>query len=165
VTRLMLPTTLLVWLNPLLAYWTGVQQPLQDPPSVDRSLTFQLRHVHAVSASSRVLFADVPATHATTTDGDDGGPHKGSYTVPTRTVKSYRPPSSYIWSERRSGQSTALRWEEDDVPGPDVESRETLLQLAKMSSNAYVHPNDTGWYDLENWEPVSPFLFPWLRGE
>jgi putative lipase involved disintegration of autophagic bodies len=156
---MMLPTALLVWLNPLLAYWTEVHHTLDDPPSLDRSLTFDLRHVHAVSASSRVLFADVPATHVTATDGD--GTHRDSYTVRTRTVKSYRPPSSFMWSERRRfEQSMALHWEEDEVPGPDVESRDTLMQLAKMAGNAYIHPNETGWYNLENWRPVGQPLLP-----
>ncbi|KAH9989434.1 hypothetical protein BJV77DRAFT_963908 [Russula vinacea] len=46
------------------------------------------------------------------------------------------------------GQSTTLHWEEDEIPGPDVSKRETLLLLAKMTSNAYIEPNTDGWYNL-----------------
>jgi hypothetical protein len=39
--------------------------------------------------------------------------------------------------------------------GPDVESRATLLELAKMTNNAYVEPDDPAWYDLgANWNDV-----------
>jgi putative lipase involved disintegration of autophagic bodies len=50
-----------------------------------------------------------------------------------------------------------MHWEEHEVLAPDVESRHTLLGLAKMTNNAYV--NETGdpyWYDLGgNWTSVS----------
>jgi len=53
------------------------------------------------------------------------------------------------------GQSAALDWDEDEIPGPDVSKRETLLLLAKMTSNAYVEPNTDGWYNLtDGWGAV-----------
>jgi putative lipase involved disintegration of autophagic bodies len=57
----------------------------------------------------------------------------------------------------RFGQSQSLGWEEDEIPAPDHESRETLLLLAKMANNAYVEPGDPYWYDLggETWNNVS----------
>ena len=64
------------------------------------------------------------------------------------------------WSQSQSGDqsqtgTSGWDWEEISVPGPDVESRETLLQLAKMSNNAYVEPGDPYWYDLGgNWNSV-----------
>ena len=43
-----------------------------------------------------------------------------------------------------------------DVEGPDVESRETLLLLAKMTNNAYLSPGEQGWYELgDRWNVVS----------
>jgi lipase ATG15 len=46
-------------------------------------------------------------------------------------------------------------WEEDTVLAPDVRDRETLLMLAKMTSNAYSTPEDKDWYDLgEGWNKV-----------
>jgi putative lipase involved disintegration of autophagic bodies len=44
---------------------------------------------------------------------------------------------------------------------PNVKNRETVLSLAKMSSNAYldVNLNDTDWYDLgSSWQTVSSRL-------
>ncbi len=57
----------------------------------------------------------------------------------------------------RFGESVALGWEEDEVVGPDVEKRDTLLELAKMTNNAYLEPGEAGWYDLGGeWNVVSP---------
>lgn len=52
-------------------------------------------------------------------------------------------------------QSALLDWDEEETVGPDTESRDTLLVLAKMTSNAYLQPDDKGWYSLgENWTTV-----------
>ncbi|KAF7795282.1 hypothetical protein EIP86_006435, partial [Pleurotus ostreatoroseus] len=50
-------------------------------------------------------------------------------------------------------------WDEDEVLAPDVTKRETLLLLAKMTSNAYYpEPGTPGWYDLgERWNVSYPF--------
>ncbi len=53
-----------------------------------------------------------------------------------------------------SSQSAALDWNEDIVVGPDVESRDTLLLLAKMTNNAYLTPEEDGWYELGDKWPV-----------
>ncbi|KAF8597775.1 alpha/beta-hydrolase [Ceratobasidium sp. AG-I] len=46
----------------------------------------------------------------------------------------------------------SLGWEEHDVEGPATDKRETLLALAKMTSNAYFSKGSIGWYDLgTNW--------------
>ncbi len=37
-------------------------------------------------------------------------------------------------------------WYEDEVDGPNVEYRETLLILVKMMYNAYAEPADPDWY-------------------
>ncbi|KAG8691028.1 putative lipase atg15 [Ceratobasidium sp. 395] len=53
-----------------------------------------------------------------------------------------------LWKEREQ----SLGWDEDDVEGPAVDKRETVLVLAKMTNNAYVEPNESEWYDLGgNW--------------
>ena len=53
------------------------------------------------------------------------------------------------------GQSAMLGWEADEVLGPDVTRRETLLLLAKMTSNSYFVPNANGWYNLtDEWGVV-----------
>jgi lipase ATG15 len=61
----------------------------------------------------------------------------------------------------RHRQSEDIPWEEDEISGPDVESRETLLELAKMTHNAYIDPDDPAWYELDrNWTVVSS-IFRW----
>lgn len=51
------------------------------------------------------------------------------------------------------------------MEGPDVESREVLLVLAKMTSNAYYDgPDEQGWYDLGgNWTAVSKICRAYVR--
>jgi putative lipase involved disintegration of autophagic bodies len=81
-------------------------------------------------------------------------------TSPLRTTR----PSSrdHFQAARRlskRGQSAALYWEEDEVPGPDVTRRETLLLLAKMTSNTYFEPGGRGWYNLtDEWNVVRQLL-------
>jgi lipase ATG15 len=47
-------------------------------------------------------------------------------------------------------------WDPTDVLGPNVEDRETLLTLAKMTSNAYTTPTAAAsdWYALDGWNKV-----------
>jgi lipase ATG15 len=54
-----------------------------------------------------------------------------------------------------------LRWDDEEVEGPNITSRMTLQTLAKMSNNAYYDWNmtDKGWYDLgSDWTVVSEIL-------
>ena len=56
----------------------------------------------------------------------------------------------------RFQESEAIDWDEIEVEGPDVEDRETLLLLAKMTNNAYLMPDEQGWYPLgDHWNVVS----------
>jgi lipase ATG15 len=155
----MLPTSLLISL--LLAISaTTTQVPLVYQPS---PLTFHLRHLHAVTNTSRILFSDVSqeeslqnSIHGT----------QDSYTLMTRMMKTHRPSSfasfararmkPYPWGDE--DEPEGLSWGEDDVLGPDVTHRESLLHLAKMTNNAYAYPNNGDgreWYDLgHNWNIV-----------
>ena len=55
----------------------------------------------------------------------------------------------------KRGQSALLDWQEDEVSGPDVTRRGTLLLLAKMTSNTYFEPHKRGWYNLtDEWNVV-----------
>ncbi|KZO98956.1 alpha/beta-hydrolase [Calocera viscosa TUFC12733] len=81
-------------------------------------------------------------------------------TVPTRV---YKPRSLQAFHDARregrmSGQFLDVPWDEDVVPGPDVTDRETLLLLAKMTSNAYTEPTKPDWYPLgDRWNYTEPF--------
>ena len=120
------------------------------PPDVSKhpinnTLNFRLRHFHAVTPSAHVYFADVPLHSSFHTDTQ-------SLSIPITPVRTARPPSAAAFAEARTlsmrGQSAALDWEEDEILGPDVSKRETLLLLAKMTSNSYLEPFTDGWYNL-----------------
>ena len=122
------------------------------------TLNFRLRHFHAVTPSAHVYFADVPLHPSLHPDSQP-------LSIPIAPVRIARPPSPAAFSEARElslhGQSTTLDWEEGDIMGPDVSKRETLLLLAKMTSNAYVEPDTDWWYNLtDEWDIVrSHFVF------
>jgi hypothetical protein len=114
--------------------------------------TFRLRHFHAVTPSAHVYFADIPLYASLHADSQP-------FSIPIAPVRTARPPSAAAFAEARAlsmrGQSATLDWDEDQIPGPDVSKRETLLLLAKMTSNAYVEPDTDGWYNLtDKWGVV-----------
>lgn len=119
-------------------------------------LNFELRHQHAVSSDARVAFANIAPSHIYSHNDA-----KTPYRVEAKPVVSTRPPSFEAYSQARvrsmrHGQSLDMPWDEEEVLGPNVESRETLLLLAKMANDAYVEPTDPAWYDLgPNWNQVS----------
>lgn len=135
------------------------QQPISDTPL----LQFELRQVHAVSSdSAHVIFSDVsPRALNTLHAADDPtASTKAVYGVRSRMATVYRPssPAAHAQARLRSlrfGENERLDWFPDEIEGPDVEARETLLELAKMTNNAYVEPDDPAWYDLEGrWNVV-----------
>ena len=145
----------------LLPSVTGLLVPLLSwlygnyTPAKPRLLTLELRHYHAVSTEARVAFHDARPSNSL------GASALPEYTLHSRPVKVRRPTShsALVEARRRSikfAQSTLLDWDEDEVLGPDVESRETLLELAKITNNAYLEPGEPGWYDLgDEWKVVS----------
>ena len=133
------------------------------PPDVSHrplrnNVNFRLRHFHAVTPSAHVYFADVPLHSPLHPDSQP-------LSIPITPVRTTRPPSAAAFSEARvlsrRGQSTTLNWEDDTIMGPDASKRETLLLLAKMTSNAYIEPGTDGWYNLtDEWDIVrSHFVF------
>ncbi|KAG8896635.1 putative lipase atg15, partial [Tulasnella sp. 403] len=120
---------------------------------VPQPLTFRLRHIHGVSNETNVIFHDVPETYAVSV----------MHSVNTRPVKVHRPRSQEDFHRtrlrwRREGLLDSLGWDEDVIPGPNVDDREALLELAKMTNNAYVQPGDAEWYNLtDKWNNSSPF--------
>ncbi|KAI0067285.1 alpha/beta-hydrolase [Artomyces pyxidatus] len=150
----MLPTSLTNLIFPLLnLFYEPAQRPLSPPRN---ALQFELRHSHAVTPSAHVFLSDAPARSSF------NGIRQPSLSLHSTPVKTFKPSSPAAFSRARArsmerGESEALRWDEELVPGPDVESRETLLLLAKMTSNAYIEPGSDGWYDLDgNWTLNDP---------
>lgn len=59
----------------------------------------------------------------------------------------------------RYGQNDGALWSQEEVLGPDVTDRETLLCLAKMSYNAYSAGPDVGWYNVDGFNTASQSIF------
>ena len=149
-----------LFLHPFLS--NDIPMPPQ-PTQRDNSLKFELRHYHAVSADARVVFADVPSS-AQLTDTP--------YVIRTRSISTFRPPSfddflrvrSLSWQKGEAAAAETLRWDEEETTAPDVESRETLHLLAKMTNNAYVEPGSAEWYELDGeWTVVRHALYLHFR--
>ncbi|KAH0833006.1 alpha/beta-hydrolase [Lanmaoa asiatica] len=122
-------------------------------------LQFELRHQHAASSDAHVVFSDIPqAPKSALTEVNET-----TYTIQTKRLSTFHPPSFRAHEAARlrsirHAQSTDLPWWEDEIFGPDVEHRETLLELAKMTNNAYVSPDDAAWYELKDqWNDRYPF--------
>jgi len=132
------------------------------------SLKFELRHLHATTAndSARIIFTDVEPQKLVSSGvfiSDMLGSTKPIYNVETRRMTAHKPASVEAHARARLKspkfmETEALDWDEDVVIGPDVEKRETLLELAKMTNNAYVEPDDSAWYDIGGWNDVLFFL-------
>jgi putative lipase involved disintegration of autophagic bodies len=121
-------------------------------------LTFHLRHVHAATSSAHVYLSDV-SHDLSSASGSDFGFLSAPLSISTSPVRTTRPSSPDEFTAARHmsmrGQSAMLGWEADEVAGPDVTRRETLLLLAKMTSNSYFAPGTNGWYNLtDEWDVV-----------
>jgi hypothetical protein len=110
------------------------------PRPLDNSLTFELRHEHAVTNGSLLVFSDVPKFRQLAGEDD-----RLQYFVKTKATQ------SHVLTQFLNS------WDEVEVPGPNVTDRETLYALAMMTNNAYYQdPETKGWYDLgPDWNSVS----------
>ncbi|PVG00299.1 alpha/beta-hydrolase [Serendipita vermifera] len=81
-------------------------------------------------------------------------------TVPQR-IQRAKDQNAYQEARLRSlrfQESTSLEWEEKEIPSPDLSDRLTVLELAKLTGNAYAQPNSKDWYSLdERWNRSVPF--------
>ncbi|QRV86814.1 Lipase (class 3) [Ceratobasidium sp. AG-Ba] len=133
--------------------------------------TFTLRHVHSSHVDTgRIRWANVPddiVSASLLAEPTLDGSSTHTHTLQTRRTTIHRPISQEAFHaarQRRKEKSLfgrlalgkewgqSLGWDEDDVEGPAVDKRETILVLAKMTNNAYLQPTESGWYDLGgNW--------------
>lgn len=146
----LLPATLRFLLGSLL--WLDFSQPPLLPVVLPActSLSFQLRHEHAITNDSRVIFSNVAPSFAA-----------DSYVMSTSNIQTHRPQSAKAFHSARLrsiryDQSEQVIWDTTNVLGPNVEERETLLTLAKMTSNAYTSPTASDWYTQDGWNNVRP---------
>jgi lipase ATG15 len=120
-------------------------------------LQFNLRHEHAVASMNHIVFANVPKSiHQWQSKHQP-------FITNTSSIRTYYPSSFAAYSNAihrsvRHSQSSLLDWRDDEVQGPDVDSRETVLTLAKMTYDAYLEPSDREWYELgSDWNYVRTF--------
>jgi putative lipase involved disintegration of autophagic bodies len=113
-------------LSLLIASLLWPSKPISSSPS----LTFQLRHQYGIASDSRTVFADVSAALVSQEGANT------VYVVDTQSIQTHKPGELSVWSET-------------EVLGPNVTNRETLRQLALMTSNAYeMNSSSAGWYNL-----------------
>lgn len=151
---------------------------------IPRSLSFEHRHLHSVTSTGQILFADVKGDLVHFEASEDNEP----LSILTRSINIPRPVSfesfmherrlkrsaaahddrlcengngcsntALITEERRSGSAI---WSEEPLEAPDVTDRKTLLSLAKMTRNAYLDISDNvteEWYVLDGWNKVRTF--------
>lgn len=139
------------------------------PPLRPPKLAFRPVHAHASSShrTSDVLFSnEVHSPASIAADPaylDTPLPHLAGLPLSVRTKRQVvrRPINnsrdrlneyrrrSLLWQE-----STQEEWEDVEVDVPDVTDRQTIITLAKMSSNAYVAPDTDEWWPLDGYNAV-----------
>ncbi|THH08706.1 hypothetical protein EW145_g2524 [Phellinidium pouzarii] len=124
-------------------------------PIYEPSLSFSLRHQHAIANDSRVFFADVPPS---LTDNQ--------HVLKFRNIQMHRPRSYDAFTAARTNallnmETDAELWVKSTIPAPNVEDRETLLTLAKMTNNAYFGHSSKDWYPLEPYWGNISYPFGW----
>lgn len=160
--------------------WPGRSSRHQQPiPAPDPALTFEHRQAfvaHPRLPSSfaapggtqrppRILFNDVliPSPPSLTDPRSEDYTAAGFNPACLRTRKQQitRPKSNTEYQIARKARSNEIEWDEVEVVMPDVEHRETLLELAKITGDAYALPGSKSWYDLDGrWNSVGPPLSP-----
>jgi len=122
----------------------------QPPDALQPStpISFQLRHQHAITNNSRVIFSNMAPSFAA-----------DLFAVSTSNIQTHRPQSAKAFHSARlrsirHDQSERVLWDPTNVLGPNVEDREALLALAKMTANAYTTPTESDWYTLDGWNRV-----------
>ena len=74
----------------------------------------------------------------------------------TSTSSSYAANRTETWVAPDMSDAQG-EWDDVEVLAPDITDRQTLLTLAKMTSNAYVLPGGDDWYPLGKYNRSLPF--------
>jgi lipase ATG15 len=116
---------------------------------------FTLRHLlhhGAGQPGPRARRLDITTERFTTADV---GSQIGPFTIKTSAVKINKPTSRIYDSQF----PMSPMWVAEDVPGPDIEDKETVISFANMSENAYkIDHDDPGWMDVdEQYNSSIPF--------
>lgn len=156
--------------------WTGRPPLHQRPLSVpDPALSFEHRHAfvahsglpNSFAASGgtqrppQILFNDVliPSPPSLTDPLSEDYTAAGFNLARLRTRKQRiaRPKSNTAYQIARKARTNDIEWNEDEVVMPDVEHRETLHEMAKITGDAYALPGSKSWYEVDGrWNSVRP---------
>ncbi|EUC49609.1 hypothetical protein COCMIDRAFT_84053 [Bipolaris oryzae ATCC 44560] len=123
--------------------------------SSPRPNSFRLRHVinHGVGQPGpRARRFDVTPEHFAAAGVDS---HVGPFAIKTAPVKIQRP----SFNSYDSQIPMSPIWMAEDIPGPDIKDKETIISFANMSEDAYkVGRDDPGWMDVdEDYDTSVPF--------
>lgn len=110
------------------------------------TLTFELHHDNAALNTQSGMQIDAQ---------DRANRQTEVAVLKTRPMTVYRPTNGANLALAPIPDGTAVEWNRVEVQGPDTEDRLTLLELAKMTANAYSKPGHNNWYDLDDtWNTV-----------
>jgi len=166
-------TKLLQLLSPFFGQYPA-PIPGQNPPP-EAAVGLKLRHAFIASPAlpqsfsashtrPQILFNDVLVAPDLTA-GEQDCTQAAATGFPIRTkrtqVNRAKDQKSFHEARRRSlhaRESTILDWEEHEILAPDTSDRSTVMELARMTGNAYFKPDDKGWYDVGGqWNSSFPF--------
>ncbi len=122
--------------------------PIAQAPTLNtlESDGFTLRHIFHHGAGQpgpRARRLDITADRVATADADS---QIGPFAVKTSKVKIERPAVRNYDSQI----PMSTMWVAEDVEGPNVKDKETVINFAKMSEDAYkTGPDDAGWMDVD----------------
>ena len=141
-----------------------IQVPLFPAPSLPKSHEFTLRHIfhhgtHSYPKLHKRLDVGPNDELWVMTEEQDERSKPSSFRARSRQTKIQRLSdrriavvNSLISTARLSGLAATLApssWRLDEVDGPDVEDRDTVVSLALMAANSYVFEPGTGeWEDV-----------------
>lgn len=76
-----------------------------------------------------------------------------------RRERSYRPLDAISTQDwiAPDFNDTDGEWDDVEVQGPDIGDRQTLIALAKITSNAYAVPDGGEWWPVGDWNATLPF--------
>jgi lipase ATG15 len=146
----MLPRTLFVQIIALL-YGLEQLHAQQTVLQSQQGSNFRLRHVHGLSNTSRTIFQDVPEYISSS--------QLQPSPIHSRALRAYKRSSL---DSGRGNLSSFGEWKVEPITAPDISDPDTVLELAKMTNNAYVKEDDKDWYDLEGDWSVSTYSVHYL---
>ncbi|KZT38814.1 alpha/beta-hydrolase [Sistotremastrum suecicum HHB10207 ss-3] len=129
-----------------------------------KPLRFRLKHIHATTSDALTILHDVPPAEKLSSLASSFSSFLApSSPLQTQSQTVYRALSYPLHkSPLESNESPALDWTPHDVPGPNITSRLTVLELAKMAGNAYFKEGERGWYNLPPKGKWNETKFGWV---